>query len=215
MSDSYPSNSNSPPNSRPARQKQEAIITNVHIRKKPLFARIAERGSGIWKDVLFEVIGPYIRDMFADGFHRGIDQTFYYDSPNQSHYRGPRPGGSRAPQNVAPAGYVITDYSSQYQTGTPAPMTHDPRMKPFDFSQYVFTDYAAGREIIDRLYHIVNGYNRVTVNDLYELFNKSPDNIGENYGWDGLEALDGIEIRRVRGGGGYYLDIPDAKPLKK
>lgn len=214
MSDQYPSNSNSPPNQRPARQKQQAIITNVHIRKKPFFTRVAERGSGIWKDVLFEVIGPYIRDMFADAFHRGVDQTFYFDNPNQSHYRGPRPG-ARSSQNITPAGYVVTDYSSQYQTGAPQSAVYDPRVKPYDFSSFTFNDYAAGQEVIDRLYHIVNGYNRATVNDLYELFNKAGDHTGENYGWDGLDALNSIQIRRVRGGGGYYLDIPDAKSLKK
>lgn len=219
MSDQYPSNSHNPPGARAPRQKQQAIVTNVHVRKKPLLTRIAERGSGIWKDVVMEVIRPYVTDMFADAFHRGVDQAFYYDQPGQSHYRGPRPGSRGQPQNISPAGYVVTDYSAQYQSGAPGPgsfvTTQDSRAKPFDFSQYVFADYGKGREIIDRLYHIVNGYNRATVNDLFELFDMAGDHVGENYGWDGLEALEGINIRRPRGGGGYYLDIPDAKPLKK
>lgn len=216
MSDNYPSNSHNPPSTAPQRKRQTAVVRGVQVRKKPLLDRIQDRGIGIVKDVFFEVVGPYFRDMFADSFYRGIDQIFYPEGGNRS--RGPRPGGGgySAPSSMSASGYVVTDYSAQY-SGGPQQQGHVMTHKPFDFSQYTFPDYAAGRELIDRLTHVIHSYGHATANDLYDLLGMSGtgDHTGENYGWQGLESLTGAEVRRVRGGGAYYLDIPDARPLQK
>jgi hypothetical protein len=217
MSDPYPSNAHNPQaigSGKPARERQRAVLTNVTVRKKPLGTRIADRGHMIWRDVLIEVIGPYIRDMFADAFHRGIDETFNPTMANKTGYRSPRPG--QPTQHISSTGYVVTDYNSQYTAGAsaPAPMSNQ-GMKPFDFSQYTFGDYAAGRELIDRLRHCIHAYGHATVNDLLDLMSMAGDHTGENYGWEGLDSLANAEVRRIRGGGGFYLDIPDARPLRK
>jgi hypothetical protein len=220
MSDHYPSNANNPPQKRPQRPPRErptAVVHGVQIRKKPLLDRIQDRGVGIFKDVVFEVVGPYFRDMFADSFYAAIDRAFYPQGGSRS--RGPRPGGGghHSPSsNMTASGFVVTDYNSQYIGGAPQ-QSHVNPYKPFDFSQYTFPDYAAGRELIDRLTHYIHSYGHATVNDLYDLMGMSgtADHTGENYGWQGLESLAGVEIRRVRGGGSYYLDIPDARPLQK
>lgn len=216
MSDNYPSNSRPQPGQVP-RQKQTAV-TNVSVRKKPWANRVSERGSNIFKDVMLDVIVPMLRDLFAEAFHRGVDDTFYHDNPGQSHWRGPRGGSARsggAPNMMA--GYV-TDYNAQYLPGAPQPQPAFNQVnKPFDFTIYTFPEYAAGMEVIDRLTHNITGYGRATVNDLYDLLNLEGtlDHTGENYGWQGLEAIQGAVIRRVRGNKGFYLDIPDAKPLPK
>jgi hypothetical protein len=217
MSDDYPSNSHNRAGSsapQQGRRQLAPVVSAVQVRRKPLSTRILDRGSTIWQDVVAEVIKPYILDLFAESFHAITDRTFYGDSTRG--YRGPRPG-KPGQQSVTPAGYVITDYSSQY-SGGPAPSHHHGQSpRPFDFSIYSFANYADGREIIDRLTHVIHEYGTATVNDLYDLLNMAgtQDHTGENYGWEGLGALSGAEVRRVRGGGGFYLDIPDARPIRK
>jgi hypothetical protein len=215
MSDEYPSNSKNPVTRTP-KPKQKLVVPNVRTRKKPLSSRIADRGTTIWKDVVFEIIRPYFRDMFADAFHRGVDQAFYFENQGQSHYRGPsaRPGAG-SPANMTAAGYIVTDYNGQYAGGQPQQSNWTPNTKPFDFTVWVFDNYAYGREVIDRLTHIIHSHNQATVNDLADMFGKNFDHPGENYGWDSLESLAGAEIRKVRGGGGYYLSLPDPRPINK
>lgn len=218
MSDPYPSNSRNPARAEPepaGRPKQEPIVTNVKVRKKSIYARFADRGRGIWGDILFEVVGPYIRDMGADVFYSATDRMFYGNSTGgRTRTGGGGRPSSKNQQHVSQAGYVITDYSSQYQNSGPS-SPYEVGGNAFDFSVYVFDNYAQGREMIDRLTHIINGYGVATANDLLDLLGKSGDHTGEKYGWGNLNDLAGAEVRRARGGAGYYLDIPDAKPLKR
>lgn len=218
MSDEYPSNAHNPPaKQRPAREKQPVIVTGVQVRKQPWGVRISQRGKTILQDVLFEVIRPYFRDMFADSGYAAIDRVFYNDNIGRGPSRRPGSRPSQQTQQMTPAGYIVTDYSSQYASGgAPAPQQQfDPGAGRYDFSRFTFPNYANGRELIDRLTHIIHGAGHATVNDLLDMFGQSYDHTGENWGWEGLESLQGAEVRRVRGGGAYYLDIPDARPLKK
>lgn len=218
MPDEYPSNSRNPVNQVPPRQRQEAVVTNVMVRKKPWLTRAADRSSSIGRDILLDVIRPYFTDMFADSGYRVVDLLFYNNDGAPRRPNAPRAshrGRGNTPQ-VTSSGYVVTDYNSQYQGGS-VPAMYEPGHTAFDFSVYVFPDFASGREVIDRLYHIVTGYHQATVNDLYDLLGKSGtrDSTGENWGWGSLDDINNIQIRRVRGNTGYYLDIPEARPLHK
>lgn len=219
MTDDYPSNSKNPPMARPSRPRETAVITNIQVRKKPMVSRIGGRATEVIRDVFLDVIKPLMQDTLAEALHAATDGAVFRNAaPRPRAHRGPRHGSA---QQVSNTGYVITDYNSQYQTGvTPSAANSnvvDPYSRPFDFSIYTFDNYAAGQELIDRLRHIVTGYHRATANDLYDLLGKTAPigAPGENYGWATLAEIDAIAIRRVRGRSGeYYLDIPDARPIK-
>lgn len=221
MSDPYPSNaSQPPPNQRAPRQKQAPVVTNVGIRKKSIASRFFSRAENVWSDVFIEVIKPMFLETFAESLHASVDGAVYNKTGHRLPNRRPSAHG-RPGQQVSPSGYVVTDYQGMYSSpAAPAAKqysnVYDPRDSPFDFSVYTFDEFGAGQELIDRLRHLVYTYHRATANDLYDLLNKSGtiDSTGENYGWDTLEEIDTAAVKRVRGGGAYYLDLPPAHPIK-
>lgn len=203
-----PSNSR---NSRGAEEKKIEKITSGEVKRvrKPLHRRLIETFAfgdpkQVAQQVLFEVLVPAAKDLAADAFNQMVDRYLFSGDSRPRTSRGySRPSGS--------GGYVSYNrFSSQ----SSAPQRRDddrgrPSRSAIEIDDLYTETRAEAREVIDRMFDIVDRYRQATVHDLYELMGISPEPIHHKWGWTDMQ---GSSVRQTSRG--YLLVLPDISPLK-
>lgn len=211
----FPSNSRNPqnrsaPEKAPAKKQIKRVTKNpVQVQKKPVGLRFKEtfikgNATTAWRDVVVDILLPSAKDTVADAVGQYVERLLFGES------RGPRRRG--AIQNGLMQ--TFTNYRGVSTANVPpwqrpgAPQQNDvPRQTrtQHDFSQLLFASRVEADEVLDQMYATLAQYEAVTVADLYEMCGITPQFTDERWGW---EDLTGAEARRVRGGGGYVLNLP-------
>lgn len=182
----------------------------VENSKPKLLERLALGDRDSIKDyVVNDVIIPYAKDFLSE-FVNGVTDIFLY-------------GGSTNNPLKKRVGGGLTPYSSMYIRGgkkkKKSAYVDDyadmPRPKPHEFR---IESNIKAKEALSELKSIINEYGFAKVSDAYEICTDivsdeqkkkmATEWTDHSVCW---RSLDGIEPRRIPGGGGYYF-IPFPKP---
>lgn len=79
-----------------------------------------------------------------------------------------------------------------------------------DFDEIVIPSRAEANEVLDQMFEFLSRYGVVKVFELYEMVGIRPDHTDHKWGWT---SLPGAQVRTVKGGRGYLLDLPEPQPL--
>lgn len=206
-----------PPNSRKAgaahepKKVERVTSAKVERRRRPLGKQFKETFIGGNAKTAFEymitgVIIPAVQDMMIDAFQGGFERLV-------------RGEGHRLRRGAAPpSAYGRVNYGQPYQqqsqTMPQQQTTGISRQSKarHDFGELVIQSRGEAEEVLERLFDILNKYETVTVADLYELTGIAPTHTDHKWGWTDLS---GSQLDRLRGGGGYRLDLPAPEPLSR
>lgn len=211
----FPSNSHkqtpAPRTEKAAESKrvEKVVVGEVVRQRKPMGRRFLDTffggdAKGVVGFVMTDVLLPAVRDMIVEGASQGIERLIFGEGRSPSRRAGMRPSGN--------SGYVSYN---RYSSPTPMGRREEPReisrrgRGSFNFDEIILETRAEAQEVIDRLFDLLQRYESVSVNDLYELVGVSGDYAAENWGWTDLR---GAGITRVRNG--YLLDLPKPEQLK-
>lgn len=189
-------------------KKVEKIVTGeVTRRKKPLGKRIAEtfvagEAKGVGSYIIFDVLIPAFKDVFADVVSQGIEKMLFGEARSTSRRTGMRPGGGT---HVSYNRYSTPSYQNRREE---RPQQSRRSRASHDFDEIVLATRFEAEEVIDRLFDLVSRYEQATVNDLYDLVGISGDFTDEKWGWTDLR---GAGVTRINNG--YLLDLPKPEPL--
>lgn len=209
--DEFPSNAKSskaPKPEKPEKQRLEKIIEGeVNLRKKPLSKKFKEFFFGrdsktVGEYIIHDVIIPGFKDIVYDASTGGLSRKLYGEvRPNHRRGGGPQSGGR-------------FDYSGVSSRSRPA-FREEPRNSisrrgraTHDFDELLFRDRFEAQDVLDALYHTLEKYEVVSVNDLYDAVGITSDYAAERWGW---YDLGGAGISHTRAG--YLLDLPRPEPI--
>jgi hypothetical protein len=203
----FPSNSKSSQPPKPAEKVVEAVVTSeVASRKKSLGRRLREVLIGgdtksVVAYVIADVLIPQAKDMLAEAVSSGFERLIYGDDrrPGRSKYSG-RPTSGATPTNY-------TTYSARGNNPIGRHNAEDRRptatVRTQSLDDILFATRVEADAVVGKMYDILNGYESVSVSDLYTLINWSPSYTDQKWGWTDLH---GTDVRRVRDG--YVLVLP-------
>ena len=212
MESEFPGNSHKRKTAKDEESKkiESVVVGEVTRRKKPLGKRFAEtftggNAKGVWSYVLFDVLVPAAKDMFADAVSQGVERMIFGEGRSTSRRTGQRPGG--------PNSYV--SYNRYAPSGAGSFRHEEPRTRmsrrgraSHDFDEIILATRVEGEEVIERLFDLVSRYEAATVADLYELVGVSGNYTDDKWGWTDVR---GSGVTRVRNG--YLLDLPKPEPI--
>lgn len=151
--------------------------------------------------MILEVVIPSIQDTMIDAFQGGVERLIRGDVRPR---RGPTPMSGAL-------GHVNYNRMGPQPTRSPMPNALPRRARArHNFGEIVIPSRQEAEEVLERMYDIISKYDEVTVSDLYELTGLVPSHTDHKWGWDSLQ---GASVGRLRGGGGYLLDLPEPEPL--
>lgn len=187
---------------------QQVTQSQVVRRKKPLGKRFTETfvggdTSSVWDYVVFDVLVPAAKDMFADAVSQGVERMIFGEARSTSRRTGRRPGDPHISYNR---------YSSSRRPGPPDDRSRHNLSRraraSHDFDEIILATRVEADEVLDRLFDLVSKYESATVADLYDLVGITGSYTDDKWGWFDLR---GAGVTRVRNG--YLLDLPKPEPL--
>jgi len=225
MSMDFPSNSHKDrdeegiPKPEPSKKpKTEKIISGKAVqRKKSLGRKIAdsftgEDARGVGTFILFEVLIPAAKNMFADSLNQGLDRWQYGGGDSRRRGGGGGRDGGRTAYNrmYNSPSYSTSSYSSSggRRDSGRRDISHRARAD-HDFSEVVLESRGEAEMVLDRLRDVIDEYSIVAVSTLYDLVEITGSYTDDQWGWDDLRDA---RVRRVREG--YLLDLPRTINLK-
>ena len=194
----------------------EKVVTgDVIRRKKPLGKRflslfVSGDGKSVWQYVMFDVLIPAAKDVFADAVSQGVERMIFGESRSASRRTGSRPEKSHG-------GYVSYNrYSStsrtppwQRESNRDEPRNLSRRARAaHNFDEIILPTRGEAEEVIDQIEGLITKYNQASVSDMYSLVGITGDFTDEEWGWTELR---GAGVRRVTGG--YLLVLPRPEPI--
>lgn len=184
--------------------KEKVIKGEAVTRKKPLGKKFMEvffggTSKGVMDYVVFDVIVPAAKDMFADAVSQGIERMIYGEA--RSTPRNRRSGGRKSHVSYE------SRYSDPRRPARPS-LSHRARAT-HDFDEIVLETRDDAVMVLQGLDNRIERYRIATVNDLYDLVGVTGTYVDEKWGWVDLRDAD---ITRVRGG--YLVDLPEPEYLE-
>jgi len=220
MVDKFPSNSHRVPKpgttSTPDESKkiQKVVVGEVTVRRKPLGRRFLDTflggdTHGVMNYVIMGIIVPAVKDIIIDSISTGVERMILGES------RGGRPRGYRTTQYSQP--HVSYNRMAQPSRGSVGYRREEPEREyshraraNHNVEEIIFATRIEAQTVLDRMFDLMQEYEQVTLNDLYQLVGITGSWADENYGWTDIR---GTQILRTRDGG-YLLDLPRTEPLK-
>jgi hypothetical protein len=193
------------------REKIKAVTSAETVRRKRSLGRqfketfIGGDAKSASDYVIFSVIIPAVKDMFAEAAMSGIERLIY--------------GENKSRRSIAPSGHlglgqVAYNRMSQSPTST-VRAGRDQRMLSrrsrarHSFDELVIASRQEAEEVIDRLFDLLSRYGSASVADLYELTGIQSSHTDMKWGWTELRGARAVRLRQ----GGFLLDLPEPEPL--
>ena len=213
----YPSNSNraKAETIKPKREKieeakekeaiqEEKIVTQVTTskvirRKKPLHSRVTDLlgtpdFNSVADQITKEVLIPSAKEMVEEAFGQGISRILWGEDRAHISRKASRNGSGRV------------NYSGAFSNST-RPSIRDEvptvRRKTADYEEIILATRIEAEDVMDRMYDLLEAYDVVSVQDLYQLVGIVGNHQDQKWGWFSLK---GLQARRIKGG--YLLDVP-------
>lgn len=168
--------------------EKEVVVKKKGILEKVVDSFIPEDIKSVREHLIFDIILPKSKDLLFDTF-----ETMIY--------------GTSGRRNVRSSGGTKISYNKHYDRETHNRPLYG-RMSNFEDS-IIFESRFDAESVLDEMYDILEKYNEVSVNDLYELAGVRNDNYNySKYGWDSLTGSRVVVVR-----GGYSLKLPRPKNI--
>jgi hypothetical protein len=201
-----PTGASKPP---PEKIVEKVVTGEVASRKKPLGRRIRDIFIGgdnktVVQYVVQEVLIPQAKDMANELVSTYIEKMLYGESRPRSRPSGYRPSVSPGPTNYTRYGERGNNPVGRHTMGRQP--NASVAAKPID--DMLFATRIEGETVLNNMYKLLEGYEFVSLRDLYSLVGWSTSYMDEKWGWT---SLNGSDVRRVRDG--YTLILPDPTPL--
>lgn len=220
--DQLPGNSNRPnraaevrPGDKQEKKIEPVVSGGVQRRKKPMGRRITETFFGAdarnaAKDTFFETVIPGAQEAILNGVNEALQRAFFKEV--RFPLRGP---GSRG--GILPIGLIGaqgTNYN-RISTGSHRPDPRNAEMSrraraTFDFDEIVLGTRIEAMEVLERLESLIEQYEAVSVADLYNMINITPEHTDNKFGWT-ENSIGRFSATKIRGG--YVLNLPRPEPL--
>lgn len=213
MSSEFPPNSaksKAPPHVRPESESKPRVerITSSEPkrRKKGLGRQFKEtfiRGDAktALHFMVFDSFVPTLLDALVEAGQNGIERLILGDSRRKS--SASRPGGGTIHYNP------YNRFSNKDDRPPRPSMTARGRAM-HDFEEIVLDNRGEAQAALDQMYEILEKYEVVSVSELYTMVGIRPTHVDTRWGWTDLR---GSGVVRIRGGGGYLLDLPDPEAI--
>lgn len=213
-----PSNSNKNKNEQetevktPPKNITPSVTEGVTLKKKGFFSNfkksmIAEDAATVGSYIVDEVIVPTLKELIYNIVAGTLESCMWGTT------RGRRSSGHIL-KGKGKVDYTQFQYDSIGGKARRDPV-HDSvkRIGGFDFDAIVFDDRATAKKVLDDMIFFIEEYDRVTVNDLFDMCNKSKfvPPTATHYGWTDLR---GVQPKMIRGGK-FILDLPDPEILPR
>lgn len=203
------------PNSHKYKQEQRELeerkvkkVTNgkVRAKKKSEIEKmkdniISPEASGLQSYIFGDVLVPALKKLMSDIVKDGIDILLYGDTRRSDRDRD-RDRYSNGATYVSYRSYSDRDKSDRERR-------RDSRYT-YDYKELIFDNCKDADDVLETLKDILDGYDAVSVGDLYDAVGMEHNYTDNDYGWTSLRTA---EVVRVRGGD-YMLRLPKAKPLR-
>lgn len=191
---------------KPEKDIQKVVANTVVVQKKPLGTKFKDLFiEADFKSVVFSVVTnvviPEIKNMIVDAAHQGM-QNLIYGSVN-ARYRRPAGGG---PASRMMYNSPVSRVSYQEPRNAP-PISVSPRSRAIQ-EEFLISSREDAEEVLQKLSELLDGYDVVTVGDLYGILGQSSTPVDEKWGWS---SLDNIGIKQVRDG--FLLVLPNAEVI--
>lgn len=204
MKIAYPSNSNKSKREEPKEGKKVQKLEGVNaVKRKPsLLKRIRQSFTGddtrtVGDFLLFEVAIPAIKTMLYDTFTQGLSRSLWGRGV------GAPGAGNRRPGVV---NYNRISHDAREQQSIT--VTQRDRAS-HDFDGVTFGTRGEAEKVLTYLMDIIDQYDFVSVQDLYEMVGIVPGFTDNRWGWYELTGADIVPVRD-----GFILDLPPTKPIR-
>jgi len=182
------------------RPKLEKVVKgNIKTKKKSGASKfvetfISEDVKNVKSYLVKDVLIPSAKKLVVDFIKDGIEMLVYGST---------RRGDRRA--TVDKVSY------RQYFDRDSRPIEESRSRVHFDYDEIEFDSKGDAELVLTRLDEVIETYGHARVSDLYDLVGKSCDYTCNDYGWSNLSTARAVRMR----GGGYCLDMPPAKPIRR
>ncbi|ASR80016.1 hypothetical protein SEA_ARCADIA_53 [Arthrobacter phage Arcadia] len=192
------------------RVKLDPIAKGVQ-RKKPLGRKIAETFKGddaesIGTYVLFDVVIPAAKNMFADALIQGVERALFGEA-STSRRSGSYRSGSMGNSNNGPSKYQSPFQKMQQSSqsnNVPRNWSNQGR-RTHDFDEILLPNRGIAEKVLDALAEKIDKFDVASVADLLDLVDVSSNYVDNKYGWT-RQSFVGADIILARNG--YILDLP-------
>lgn len=176
--------------------KAEKVVTGAVVTKKKNAAVkfadvfISKDIHGLGSYILDDFVIPTTKKLLSDVLKYAVDTIFYGKS-----------GASKARTSGDYVSY--NNYSNKRDD-----RRDEPRRSVFDYDNFTYASRGDAEMVLERMRDMIDRYGAVSVNDLYDMVDKTAPFTAARYGWTSLR---GAEI--TRGRDGYNIELPRAIPL--
>lgn len=177
------------------RPEIKPVVTNPVKVKKNDFRRfagaiISEEAHNVKNYILMDVVIPAIRNTIVDIITGSTQRIF---------------GGSSSKPGTPASRF---SYNNCYRKEDSTKRAESVQSNRFYYDDIVFTNRLDAENVLEAMGNIIEQYNMVSVNDLYDLCNKTGSPTDARYGWTSLSTA---RVDWTRDG--YILNLPKALPL--
>ncbi len=184
-------------NSVPTKKIEKIISGPIKTKKKSNTKKISEifiseDASSVKSYILMDVVVPTIKKAIIDT----IEIVFNGDT---GHTKKTSSGSK-------------VSYQRYYENDRFTNRSHN-NERPrgvYDYDDIVFTTRGEAEKVLDGMFDLLEQYEILSVADFYELVGITGEYTHHKYGWT---TLRGSEIKRLRGGNGYIINLPKALPI--
>lgn len=181
---------------------KKVVKGEIQRRKRPLRQRFAEafgvkEGQGIIDYILCDIIIPTTKSMIVDSIQNGIEMMVYGEIQNTRRGRNGR-------QTRFAYDRVSYQRDDRYRGRDNRDDREDRKFRSamYDYEDILLT-YDEVEDVITQMVELIDAYEEVTVNELYDMLGVTPQYTFGNYGWVNVHDA---SYRKVRNG--YVLDLP-------
>lgn len=216
--DDFPGNSHDMRRAEATRSKTEPTakpkkpvepVAKGTLRKKTLGQKFTEvfiggDAKGVFEYIVADVLIPALKDVIVESVTQGIERTLFGDS------RGRRSSPYRYGGSTNYTNYSRSSYNQpQPRRDEPNRYNRQPRRSSAACPEITVRTRQEADHVIESMYNLLSEYNRVTVNELYEIVGLTGEYTDHNWGW---YDLGGNDVRRVPDG--YLIVLPNPEQLR-
>lgn len=184
------------------------IVTGEAIKKKKgLGSRFREAlggkdGQSVPDYIMYEVLGPALKDMITDAVIQGVERLVYGEAQQSTRRSANRRGPVGSSNHISYNRYSTTPRETPRAMSARGRATHD-------FGEIELQTRAQAEAVIAQMDEFVDRFGHTSVADLYEMVDLDAEYTDEKWGWTDLR---GADVRRTRGGT-YILILPRTEPI--
>lgn len=143
--------------------------------------------------VVMDVLIPAVKKAISDIVTNGIDMILYGES-------------GRSKKRSSNVDYVsYRNYSDRRDE----PYRESRSRDRFNYDELIFENRGEAEAVRKEMYNCLKRYGIVTVQDMYDIADKTAPYTSNKYGWTSLETVEPVRLRD----GGYILKMPRAMPI--